>query len=306
MVVALIFKGRGSNPCALQLLFSFIVLLLGVPAMSFVLGEECDWNGSGLGHGPQRGVTPVYLRCAKGRVSWVYPGGALRVLLRLGSSGREFRGCIKASTDFAGARLFLEGPRGLVSLLDAEPTPRVQCFTSKSGQVALYLEALQKTPSAFPRLVAQFDYDLEALPRSGQLYDASQECRPCSPEEMTHAFCSSDLVTRGIIRSVETLEDLKVSELTVKVTKQLRESTPGDDLEESVENNDISSLDNEEEIKLHVPEHCGARRGAGEFVFMGRRKLGDLVLRCAPRLEDWAEIVRSENAKGSAHCVLHS
>lgn len=305
MVVALIFKGLGSNPCALQLLLLFL-LVFGVPAMSFVLGEECDWSGSGLGHGPQRGVTPVYLRCAKGRVSWVYPGGALRVLLRLGSSGREFRGCIKASTDFAGARLFLEGSVRLVSLLDAEPTPRVQCFSSRHGQVALYLEALQKTPSAYPRLVAQFDYDLEPLPRNGQSYDTTQDCRPCSPEEMTHAFCSSDLVTRGIIRSVETLEDLKVSELTVKVTKQLRESTPGDDLEESIESNDLSSLDKEEQVKLQVPEHCGVRRGAGEFVFMARRKLGDLVLRCAPRLEDWAEVVRSENAKGSAHCVLHS
>ncbi|XP_022188480.2 meteorin-like protein [Nilaparvata lugens] len=324
------FGGRGSSPGAFQIIVSVIVLLILTPVMSFVLGEECDWSGSGLGHNAERGVTPVYLRCGMGRVSWVYPGGALRVLLRLGSSGRQFRGCIKASPDFAGARLFLEGPRGLVPLLDPHPSPRVQCFYSRHGQVALYMEALHKSPATFPRQVAQFDYDLEAQPRSPSpsYYDHTQECRPCTNEEMTHAFCSSDLVTRGIIRGVENLDDLKVSEITVKVTKHLRESTPDElsSLAEDLASNEIdrtqSTTDGDKHkdrtqstsdtdkhnvtVRLQVPQHCGARHGAGEFVFMARRKLGDLVLRCAPRLEDWIDVVRSENAKGSAHCLLYS
>lgn len=66
-----------------------------------------------------RGVTPVYLRCSAGRVTWLYPRGALRVLLRLPSQDREFRACIKVHPDEkkeAAARLFLEGPRSLLPL----------------------------------------------------------------------------------------------------------------------------------------------------------------------------------------------
>uniref|UniRef100_A0A1B6CQ58 NTR domain-containing protein n=1 Tax=Clastoptera arizonana TaxID=38151 RepID=A0A1B6CQ58_9HEMI len=119
---------------------------------------------------------------------------------------------------------------------------------------------------------------------------------------MTHAFCTSDLVTRGIIRSIEAKDELEVSEVTVKITKHLRHSTLN--IEES------NNVDEEEWpsqlVYLHVPAHCGARRGTGEFVFMARRKLGELALTCAPRLEDWVEIVRTENLNGSAHCVLSS
>ena len=38
-----------------------------------------------------RGVKPVYLRCSQGSVSWLYPRGALRVVLRYGTAGKEFQ-----------------------------------------------------------------------------------------------------------------------------------------------------------------------------------------------------------------------
>ncbi|XP_039290301.1 uncharacterized protein LOC120352676 [Nilaparvata lugens] len=148
----------------------------------------------------------------------------------------------------------------------------------------------------------------------------------CCP--FCNIFSFSSTVTRGIIRGVENLDDLKVSEITVKVTKHLRESTPDElsSLAEDLASNEIdrtqSTTDGDKHkdrtqstsdtdkhnvtVRLQVPQHCGARHGAGEFVFMARRKLGDLVLRCAPRLEDWIDVVRSENAKGSAHCLLYS
>lgn len=116
-------------------------------------------------------------------------------------------------------------------------------------------------------------------------------------------MCNLFSVTRGIIRSIESRDELGVSEVTVKMTKHLRHSTS------SVEE-ETNSIDDEDTpsglVYLHVPGHCGARRGTGEFVFMARRKLGELALTCAPRLEDWAEIVRTENLNGSAHCVLKS
>jgi len=267
-------------------------------SLATVMGEECDWNGSGL-H-PGKGVTPVYLRCSQGRVTWSYPGGALRVLLRLGSSGREFRGCVKSSAGWAGARVFLEGPRSLVRLLDQHDSrQRVRCFQSRGGQAALYVEATGS--ASFPKQIAEFFYDLEALPRKNDGHHPAEECRPCLQEEMTHAFCSSDLVTRGIIRSIENQEDTETSSVTVKVTRHLRGLGVGESEEENSVVPGSESL-----VQLTVPAHCGAKHGTGEFVFMARRKLGDLAIMCAPRLEDWAAVVRSESARGSANCVLNS
>jgi hypothetical protein len=116
-------------------------------------------------------------------------------------------------------------------------------------------------------------------------------------------------VTRGLIRSIENKEELEVSQLTVKVTKLLRRatedslsstSTPDD------ESNSVVTVGSDEQVFVNVALHCGARHGTGEFVFMARRKLGDLALSCAPRLEDWVSIVRKINKEGTAHCVLRS
>lgn len=50
---------------------------------------------SGLTNGVARGVTPVYLRCKAGRLTWLYPRGALRLILRLHNSNKDFKVCIK-------------------------------------------------------------------------------------------------------------------------------------------------------------------------------------------------------------------
>lgn len=125
-----------------------------------------------------------------------------------------------------------------------------------------------------------------------------------------HLFFSNHItVTRGIIRSIENKEELEVSQLTVKVTKLLRQSTE-DNLSSTYTSGDDSNTvvtgNSDEQVFLNVALHCGARRGTGEFVFMARRKLGDFALSCAPRLEDWANIVRKINKEGTAHCVLKS
>lgn len=80
---------------------------------------------SGLTSSINRGVTPVYLHCVTGKVTWLYPSGALRVLLRLPDGKSDFRACIKVKGDNSArgvnkktlpARLFLEGPRSLLNL----------------------------------------------------------------------------------------------------------------------------------------------------------------------------------------------
>ncbi|CAA9998869.1 unnamed protein product, partial [Nesidiocoris tenuis] len=123
------------------------------------------------------------------------------------------------------------------------------------------------------------------------------ECRPCTKEEMIHAYCSSELVTRGIIQRVEPIEDTDVSDIVVKVTKTLRRWPS------TWDTNEIEEASPGKEI-VQVGRHCGAQHGAGEIVIMARRKLGQLVLRCAPRLQEWQDVIKEAIAKDSAHCVL--
>lgn len=67
------------------------------------------------------------------------------------------------------------------------------------------------------------------------------------------------------------------------------------------DNND----DEEEHVgTLHLPLTCQVKHGSGEFVFMGRKRLGDAVLFCAPRLEEWQQWIQQAQNDGSAQCRL--
>jgi len=152
---------------------------------------------SGLSSSRSRGVTPVYLRCTEGKVRWTFPNGALRVLLRLPSPDKDFRGCIRVSHKFAGARIFLEGPRSLTpvfSLGDGGHSQLVRCFSSRGGVAALYVEA--ETSTIFEKQIAEFSYDLQPIPQGSSMKDLiREECSPCSKEQLAHAFCTNDLGT---------------------------------------------------------------------------------------------------------------
>lgn len=73
------------------------ILVLKDFLFSFFSGLESLSPSSDGEHQPQqqaqshRGVKPVYLRCSQGSVSWLYPRGALRVVLRYGTAGKEFQ-----------------------------------------------------------------------------------------------------------------------------------------------------------------------------------------------------------------------
>lgn len=113
-------------------------------------------------------------------------------------------------------------------------------------------------------------------------------------------------MTRGTIYSVENKDEEELSQLSIKVTKMIRH-TVNDIYSPDLETNSV--YDEGEKIKevvLHVSQHCGVTHGEGEFVFMARSKLGDLTLQCAPRLEDWAQLVNQLSEDGTAHCVLRS
>ncbi|XP_060535437.1 meteorin-like protein [Cylas formicarius] len=277
--------------------------LIGL-ASTAILGDECDWTGSGLTSSPtSKGVTPVYLRCSAGKIKWLYPRGALRVLLRLPGRDRDFRACVKLRGVKPTARVFLEGPRSLVPLYadsEAAPTAAIRCFNSKNGQAAVYIEATEE--QTYRRSVTDLEYDLQQLPKTTLAYDYAEECRPCSMAELAHVFCTSDLVTRGVILAIENDDAAETSRLSVKVTRLIRHTTAS---EEAGPNGVAAAAgDVDSAVTLNAPRRCGVSHGAGEFVFMARKKLGDLTLQCAPRFEDWAALVVRLNAQ--AHCVLKS
>ncbi|CAG9771132.1 unnamed protein product [Ceutorhynchus assimilis] len=290
----------------LSMYFVVHSFLIGLSVAS-IMGDECDWTGSGLSTpSSDKGVTPVYLRCSAGKIKWMYPRGALRILLRLPSQDKKFRACIKVKSNAKpNSRIFLEGPRSLIPLYDGDSGAKpIRCFNSKRGQTALYIEAIDER--SFEKQVTEIEYDLQQLPKNFYGYDPSEECRPCSKEELAHIYCTSDLVTRGTINLVETNEQLEVSQVTVKITKLIRHTSAEEFLQE-IDSNDINvGEETQKRVTLNVPEHCGINHGLGEFVFMARRKLGDLTLLCAPRLETWTFLVHKLNEEGNAHCVLKS
>jgi hypothetical protein len=133
----------------------------------------CCSGPSGAG---SRGVTPVYLRCAQGRIEWKHPRGALRVLLRLPPSTSRhlpFRACVRPLEASGGSRIWLEERARLRPLFPEvlvrreRRGGRTECTTSRNGQVALFVEA----EGADKDLT--FAYHLQALPRSGH-YDPSE------------------------------------------------------------------------------------------------------------------------------------
>lgn len=311
------------------------------------IGDQCDWTGSGLSSIPERGVTPVYLRCREGSVSWVYPRGALRLLFKppLPADEREFRVCVRVirrpdppdlfhtlqlndtgAAERFPARVFIEGPRRLVPLYapDDGDVRELRCFRSRRGQAALYVEA---EPEEGPqRRLATFKYEAKPLVR--RHYDpATADCRPCSESELELAFCTSDLVSRAVIVGSEQRDELDTTQLTWRLTKLLRATTAGDssepdndyyryDIDNSIEEHNThtkhkhKSRTTRKARNTHLHAHvqvsraCGAAAGAGEFLLLARRRLGRLTLVCAPRIQDWKELVMRRNADGSAHCLL--
>ena len=110
----------------------------------------------------------MYLSCSSGKVQWDYPRGALRVVLTLPHSSSEFRACIKLTQTVQGARAYLEGHRTLLPI--QSKNKRTKCFSSYSGRVAIYIEALPG--GTLNKNGAAFQYDLREYP--GELYDPSE------------------------------------------------------------------------------------------------------------------------------------
>ncbi|KAG5326255.1 METRL protein, partial [Pseudoatta argentina] len=277
------------------------LISVSVSAYEQTAADQCDWSGSG---GESGGVRPVYLRCARGTVLWRYPHDALRVVLSFpvleihsSLSYLGFRACVKISGP---VRVFLEAGgklRQLYSPSDGKHELTHRCFRSRKLTAALYMEA--EDDYSFKNTKVKLQYDLEPNSVKGRTLrvpDEEEDCRPCSMEELAKAYCQSDLVAKGTVTDVEQNPKMDTAELILRVTKILRYVT------QEAEGNEIDASF-KKSVRVRIPMVCDARHGLGEFVIMAKRRLGDLTLVCAPRLEAWMQIVHEMD---NAPCVLHS
>lgn len=280
-----------------------LLLLVAVVALvqAQAPGEGCDWSGSGLDYDEQeRGVQPVYLRCAQGKVDWKYPRGALRVVLRRGTSSKDFKGCLKAGKHFYGARIYLEGHRTLHLLYspnDGHHAQLPRCFTSRHGQVALYVEAEpSQTSVLLKRNAVEFSYDLQLKPHSNYV-DSQEECKPCNDAELLRHYCTADFLAKGTISGIYQNEELQRTELMIRAKQVVRQNVAVFHPEEELDFHGMYGT-------VHVPISCGAKHGGGQFLFMGRMMLDNPVLMCAPRLEEWDAVRKVVLRNGSNQCDL--
>ncbi|KAM6424094.1 meteorin isoform 2-T2 [Liasis olivaceus] len=216
------------------------LLLLLDPAFCSYSEDQCSWRGSGLSQ-EAGSVEQISLHCAEGSLEWLYPAGALRLSLfpRLptGTTGKEkpqhVTACIKSSSSFRGAQIYLERDGVLELLLsetEAALQPKVHCFRwLPREKVALFLQSTLHQDIS--RRIAAFRYELRGewnshFSWSWRNLSVEGTCRPCNNTEILMAVCTSDFVIRGNIRAVSNDMEAQESIISVSATRIHRQKFP--------------------------------------------------------------------------------
>lgn len=312
---------------ALQKCFLVCILVfflhLVLPSLSSIsvsnhspyVSDVCDWQGSGSPSvDSDRSVVPSYLRCARGSVKWLYPKGGLRVVLRLGTSNKDFRGCIRVSANSTQTvRIYLEGKRQLHQIYapnDGKHPDLLRCFVSVHAFMALFIETDPNGARVHNQDQIAFDYDLQAAESLTTPEDDMSECRPCSPAQMLSLFCSADFVLSGKVTYYHHRSEVQMTEFTVKPTFMFRfpvETSYVNDYNATLPEleNAIPDVNPFLQIKLIRPLKCAA--GAAprtEYLFLGKKILGNYFITCAPRMSDWRRISRQAVEAGTNQCHI--
>lgn len=266
------------------------------------VSDACDWEGSKtttttLDTISDRSVMPIYLRCSRGNVKWFFPRGGLRVVLKLGTSGRDFRGCIRvARNSTRNARIYIEGRRQLHQIYaadDGKHEDLFRCFVSYNSFIALFIET--EPNSAHPHDHVIFGYDLQAANKE-TFADDMDECKPCTNEQLLSLFCSADFAFTGMVTYFHDQPKVELSEFVAKPLHIYRfpfNNTYVNDLE----SNDIG------EITLHRLLKCDPRANLRtKYLFLGRQVLGNYLITCAPKLSHWRAVSGLAVKTGKNQC----
>lgn len=84
---------------------------------------------------------------------------------------------------------------------------------------------------------------------------------------------------------------MQVTELNIRTTKLIRD-------------NPHKPWIGSKYVTVNRPLKCGTKSGVGEFMFLGRWRLGIPMIQCAPRLSHWKEIRRKALSENANECQL--
>ncbi|RWS01472.1 meteorin-like protein [Dinothrombium tinctorium] len=254
--------------------------------------DTCDWEGSGL----RDSVIPIDLRCTRGYVKWHYPDGGLRITLTVGtSSGNDFRGYFRIEHNTSSfVIIYVEGFRKLHRLYsrdDGMHPNLVRSFVSHNGKAVIYMES-KSNLSSLTNDYLKMSYFLVPVRSDRDLHSDDFECRPCSDQETLDMYCESEIVLEGAISSINNIDELQVSELTVKPTIVHKDLYRKSRLK--------NRTTHKAKYLFNHPLKCNAKAGLGsKLLIIGQWMLGNPVIRCAPTLTQWKRIRSEARLKNS-------
>ncbi|GAB6020443.1 hypothetical protein CHUAL_003136 [Chamberlinius hualienensis] len=255
--------------------------------------DNCDWLDSvslTSTHGV-RLIRPVFLRCAEGRVQWRYPANPLKIVLTIGTSGKDFTGCVRIRHSGNARILVQNGNAELRPVLKA-----IDCFRSFHGQTVLYIEPTA-TSGYSNRLNIDFNYQLFNKKYNDIDYDKQiSDCAPCNDEQLIRLFCSCDYAARGRLLQAKINRKLGVTEVEVAASRVYKQSS-------SVFGGNSSQLmTGIVHFNLNCQVKSGSKGGREDYVLIGQLVLGYARVLCAPRWTHWT--TTAQQHRHNAECQL--
>lgn len=283
------------------LLFSGSVLLIHpIYASNYCETCECTISEESSDVRAVRTVSPV---CDSGQFSWynVY-GGALRIIFRPRFPG-PFQLCLTVEAENSRVRVFQELsqspspyrlfglPPSLKPVASVDGKTDEQCISSSTDSITLYLESertVKSTGFSFVKIYFSMEEKNEAL-----FYDPLEECRPCTDAELITAFCEHDNVVIGSMASVENHGNQ--THINIHISRVIRKRMYVFD-----------SVTTKPYVTETMTRHkkCQVKKGPGDFLFTGTRRLGTLKLTCSPYLKDWDTVAQRAIHSGTMKCPL--
>ncbi|XP_071106109.1 meteorin-like protein [Haliotis cracherodii] len=296
-------RGQWSCTCMLAL-----VVVWAVRGVMGTACQQCDCmvKDPDNNHG---GITNIVAACEEGKVTWFTTNGSLRITLNPTKSGL-FRICFRVEsgafktvvsqeiieTTLQNHRLKTTTKKDikLSPLLTTSGQSKVNCI-SGSGPKRLYVET-ESAEEVLTVAKVKVEYDVEKI-ASGLSHSPYEVCRPCTEQELLRSVCSSHFVAIGTIDDVTHDED--TSHIRVTASKVVSQK-------EAIFQKPTAGWSRPYELKgvVQAPLRCGIRHGEGQFLFTGRVRLGQPVLQCAPRYEQWRAVLEMAQENGQLECAL--
>ncbi|XP_046569660.1 meteorin-like protein [Haliotis rubra] len=295
----------GQWPCTCMLVL--VVIWAGSDVMGTACQQcDCMVKDPENNHG---GITNIVAACEEGKVTWFTTNGALRITVNPTKSGL-FRICFRVESDAYKTVVSqeilatkLQNYRLKTTTQDIKLSPllttsglsKVNCI-SGSGPTRLYVET-ESDDEVLTVAKVKVEYDVEKI-GAGSSQSPYEVCRLVhGARSCARSVCSSHFVAIGTIDDVTHDED--TSRIRVTASRVISQK-------EAIFQKPTGGSAGPHELKgvVHAPVRCGIRHGVGQFLFTGRVRLGQAMLQCAPRYEQWRAVLKMAQENGQLECTL--